>query len=244
VDSLAVKIEALNRPLSIDSVRDGGAYALWEVPLVATNLFLKVGHVDELFIKIPSERGSEDYRNFVKLAHSNPQDIRALEEVERFENLQSALGSLNLKHLAALGDEVAHYLAVHALQYERLQHQTAVGIPRARFGVLRSTRLAILRNYNPAMFQERVRGSTLWSMYDFAALRVASRWRPYLSTISAKLSELLDSGLVNHIDWNIQNFVFKEADQRLFYVDLKPTTFVSKESNEHNLKGIRDYFIV
>jgi hypothetical protein len=25
---------------------------------------------------------------------------------------------------------------------------------------------------------------------------------------------------------------------------LKPTTFISRASNEHNLKGIRDYFVV
>ena len=49
--------------------------------------------------------------------------------------------------------------------------------------------------------------------------------------------------LLTHIDWNIQNFVFREADQRLFYVDLKPTTFVATHSNEHNLKGIREYFV-
>jgi hypothetical protein len=52
-----------------------------------------------------------------------------------------------------------------------------------------------------------------------------------------------DSNLVNHVDWNIQNFVFREPDQRLFYVDLKPTTFVAIQSNEHNLKGIREYFV-
>jgi hypothetical protein len=27
-------------------------------------------------------------------------------------------------------------------------------------------------------------------------------------------------------------------------VDMKPTTFVARESNEHNLKGIREYFVV
>ncbi len=48
---------------------------------------------------------------------------------------------------------------------------------------------------------------------------------------------------LDHIDWNIQNFVFREKDARLFYVDMKPTTFVAKESNEQNLKGIRDYFV-
>ena len=46
-----------------------------------------------------------------------------------------------------------------------------------------------------------------------------------------------------HVDWNIQNFVFRATDQRLFYVDVKPTLFVGAESNEQNLKGIREYFV-
>ena len=149
-----------------------------------------------------------------------------------------------LKPVIPISAEFAHYLAVHKVQYERLQTQTAVGIPRARFGLLRSTRLGIFRSYEPALFQERVPGTTLWDMFDFEALRVMTRWQPFVSAISAQLSLLLDSGLREHVDWNIKNFVFDEARRRLFYVDLKPTTFVAKQSNEHNLTGIRDYFIV
>jgi hypothetical protein len=38
--------------------------------------------------------------------------------------------------------------------------------------------------------------------------------------------------------------VFDEAAGQLFYVDLKPTTFVARQSNEQNLDGIRRYFLV
>jgi hypothetical protein len=37
------------------------------------------------------------------------------------------------------------------------------------------------------------------------------------------------SGLRDHVDWNIQNFVFEESSECLFYVDLKPATFVGSE---------------
>jgi hypothetical protein len=94
------------------------------------------------------------------------------------------------------------------------------------------------------MFQERIRGTSPWAMYDFAALRVASKWRPVLPRISAQLSGFLGSGLRDHVDWNIQNFVFEESSERLFYVDLKPTTFVARDGNEHNLQGIREHFIL
>jgi hypothetical protein len=237
-----VKFHALNRPLSIESVRDGGAYLLpAEVTLAETNLFLKVGHVDDLFIKIPSDRGIADYRKFVKLGPENASDIRSIEEAERFVNLAPTIDSFpDLKPIVAEDPELAHYLAVHKLQYQRLRTQTAVGIPEARFGVLRLTRF--FGRTQPALFQERIAGTTLWQMFDFAALRVTSRWRSYLPVISGQLSNLLSSPLVNHIDWNIQNFVFNPTGERLFYVDSKPTLLLAKESNELNLKGIRDHF--
>jgi len=239
------KAETLTRPVSIGSVRDGGVYVRPKTPLVQTNLFLRIGRVDELFIKAPSERGWEEYRRYLKGAESNPQDIRPLEEPERFERLELTLEAFpGLRQLMARGRELAHYLAVHKLQHERLLGQTAVGIPQARFGVLQWRRLGILRSIETALFQERVAGTTLWQMYDFAILRVRPRWQAFLPGIAGQLSGLLDSGLADHVDWNIQNFVFEEGKGRLFYVDLKPTRLVARESNEHNLRGIRDYFLV
>ncbi len=60
------------------------------------------------------------------------------------------------------------------------------------------------------------------------AQRVLPRYQAFLPAISMQLCELLDAGLTNHIDWNIKNFVFDESEERLFYVDLKPTVFVAK----------------
>jgi hypothetical protein len=238
-----LQVEVLRRPLSIENIRDGGVYALPKTPFTQTNLFLKIGVLDELFMKIPSERGIEDYRKFIKLAEPNPLDIRSLEKGEDFESLDQTLARFGWEGLAGLGAEVAHYLAVHKLQYERLRTASSLVIPEAKFGVLRRDRFGLFPRVRPALFQERVEGKTLWDMYDFAALRVVSRWRPSLPIISAKLSELLSSGLVNHIDWNIKNFVFSETAQRLAYVDLKPSLFISKHANAHNLQGVRDYFI-
>jgi hypothetical protein len=242
---LKCRAEPIRRPLSVEMFRDGGRYQIDAPHLVRTNLFLRVGRVDEVFVKVPSARGMGDYRKFVKLAHSCPQDIRRVEESERFENVATTLQAYpGLKQLIAVDAEVAHYLGVHKLQYERLRGQTAVEIPRARFGLLRSNARKFFRSYEPALFQERIRGTPLWSMFDFSTERILARWEPFLSIISAQLSELLDAGLINHIDWNIKNFVFDEEEQRLFYVDLKPTTFIAKNSNEQNLDGIRQYFLL
>jgi hypothetical protein len=235
-------VEALRRPLSIAAVRDGGVYALKLEPLPQTGLFLKVGRIDDVFVKMPSKQGLEDYRKYVRLGHSTSADIRAIEDSERFEGLDSTLQRFpEFLQLGTANREVVHYLAVHRIQYERLQTIAAVNIPAARFALLRSGRL--IRKLEPVFFQERVEGTTLWEMFDFSALEVTKRWWPFLPAISAQLVKLLDSDLLTHIDWNIQNFVFRETDQRLFYVDMKPTTFVATQSNEHNLKGIREYFV-
>jgi hypothetical protein len=240
-----VEVQALNHPYAIDAVHDGGIYQARTSPLVQTNLFLKVGRVDDVYIKVPSKRGLDDYRKFVKLAQTTSQDIRSLEDAERFERLGIALEVFaGLKPIAEVSAEFAHYLVVHKLQYERLLGQTAVEIPRSKFALLRFVRLGIFKTYVPALFQEPIRGTTLWDMFDFVKLTIKPRWRPFLPAISAQLAEFLESGLRNHVDWNIKNFIFDEIEERLFYVDLKPTTFVARSSNAQNLQGIRDFFIV
>ena len=239
-----MKAQRLGRPLSIESVQDGIAYALPPgVRFAQTNLFLNVACADQLYIKTPSERGLADYRRFVKSPQPHPEEIRSPESQERFDNRADALTRFpELASVAALDEEIAHYLVVHKLQYERLRDRTTIGIPQARFGVICDKRLGLFDVYKAALFQQRIAGTTLWRMFDFAAWQVASSWRPLLPTIAQQINELLRSGLETHVDWNIQNFVFNEAETRLYYVDMKPTTFLSRESNEKNLKGIRDHF--
>ena len=239
-----MKAEVLERPFSIHSARDGGLYRWPLLDFEQTNLFLKIAHEDGLYVKTPSERGLADYRKFIKHGESNPVEIRPIEDLECYENLDRTLRRLGLDELSRFPSECAHYLAVHKLQYDRLRTQASVRIPRLRFGVFRSTRWGVFHDLAPALFQERVRGTTLWHMYDFAALRVASRWEPYVPWIARQLSGLLHSHLVNHVDWNIQNFIFNKDDERVYYVDLKPSLFISRESNEQNLEGIRNYFLV
>jgi hypothetical protein len=241
-----VKVETLNPPYSIESFHDGGLYEFSMLPpLTQTNLFLRIGIADGMYIKVPSERGFEDYRKFVKLGQSGQDELRPLEPAERFERLKETLASLpDLEPLTSIGTELAHYVAIHKLQYERLVRQDAVRIPLTRFATLQTKRWGFVRKIEPAFFQERIAGTTLWNMFDFEKLNIKPQWRTSVPAISAQLAKLLNNGLERHIDWNIQNFVFDEAASQLFYVDLKPTTFVAKQSNEQNLRGIRQYYLV
>ena len=202
--------------------------------------------MDELFIKVPSSYGLKDYRVFVEAPETLCKwNIRPLEAIERFDGWQSALDRFpSLKPLESLGPRTVHYLLLYKIQYERLLTQSAVVIPQAKFGAVRSRPFGIFHNFRPALFQRRIYGTTLWDMYDFGREEVLPRWKPFLPAISAQLSNLLDSALVKHIDWNIKNFVFNEPSGRLFYVDQKPTIFAADHGNEANLKGIREIFLV
>ena len=94
----------------------------------------------------------------------------------------------------------------------------------------------------PVIFQQRIPGATLWDMFDFAALRILPAWQPFKATIASHLSALLDSSLVDHVDWNIKNFVFHGAEQRLDDVDSKPTIYVPGEQRselERNQDSLR-----
>ena len=117
--------------MSIESFHDGGGYALPDLPMTERTSY--EGRVGRWVVPQGSfQRGLEDYRKFVKHAHAGPDDVRPLEERERFEHLTETLGVLpDLAPLTSIGSELARYPAIHKLQYDRLQQQTAVKIPLA-----------------------------------------------------------------------------------------------------------------
>jgi hypothetical protein len=229
--------------MTLDVIRDGGCYLLPSgTRLEPTNLFFAIARVDRVFVKVPTARGLADYRAFIKHGQTTDSDIRPLEDIERVEQLSEVLTRFPaLARIAERDQDAAHYLAVHQLQHERLRAAGIIGIPDARFAILGAEVAA--DPVEPAIFQQRIPGASLWDMFDFTALRILPAWQAPRATIAAQLAALIDSALVNHIDWNIKNFVFHGAEQRLYYVDSKPTLFVAKSSNDLNLSGIRTHFL-
>jgi len=247
-------VQRIAGTLTLDLIQDGGSYRLPpDYRPEQTNLFFHVGRAGQLFVKVPTGRGLADYRTFIRDAQTTEADIRPLEDAERFEHLPATLQRVpGLAPIADTDPECAHYLAVHWLQYDRLRTPGLIGIPEARFATINAADAIVLnvarpgsqgRDLTPAIFQQRVPGATLWDMFDFEGLRLRASWLSFKSTIAAQLSALLESHLVDHIDWNIRNFVFHGAEQRLYYVDSKPTMFVARASNDLNLSGIRTHFL-
>jgi hypothetical protein len=234
--------QTLARPVSIQDVVDGGCYRLPIDALTTSNLFFDIARVDGVFVKAPSSTGLADFKTFVADGRSTSDDVRPLEPSERLEALNvtsaryPAFGSIVARH-----PDLVHILVVLKQQHERMRENRAVGVPDTRFGLLAGR--TMFSSPRAAVFQEQIAGTTLWEMFDFENEVVRSEWESALPAIAAQLAPLVDSPLALHVDWNIQNFVYRENDQQLFYVDVKPTTLVNRRSNEHNLRGIRDYFV-
>jgi hypothetical protein len=233
--------ERLGPSVSIDVIRDDGLYELpGDFAPHPTNLFFIVGRLGQVFIKTPTERGLHDYRAFIRDGISTDADIRPLEESERFDSYVARPDP------QGRDPELVHYLHVHKLQYQRLRNAGVIGVPEARFASISGPDVPTSPRPDvptPAIFQARIPGSTLWDMFDVEAMAVQRAWQPHKPAIAAQLRVLLESPLVIHVDWNIRNFIFNGAEQRLYYVDSKPTTFVARSSNEQNLIGIRTHWL-
>lgn len=229
---------------SLEGFQEGKVYSLPRVHLKQSNLYFRIARAGAVYFKVPSRYALEEHRRLLGSRDSSPDDLRGLAEEERFEALSQALDRYpNLQKLSHLGPLALHFLLLHALQFDRLKGQTAVAVPKARFGAVRLRRWLLVPKIEPAIIQEAIEGTTLWDMWDFEGGRVAPRWKPLVPKIAEQLTGLLDSGLVNHIDWNIKNFVLEAKTRRLYYVDVKPSLFVPRHSNEQNLAGIRKYFL-
>jgi hypothetical protein len=129
--------------------------------LAQTNLFLEVGYLDDLFIKVPSSYGLKDYRVFVEAPETLCKwNIQPLEGIEQFDRLQLALDCLpSLNPLASLGPRTVHYLLLYKIQYERLLTQCAVAIPQAKCGAVRSRSVGMFCQFRPDLFQRRISGT-------------------------------------------------------------------------------------
>lgn len=241
---MAVQVGTGPIKVCVEAFENGEVHRLPHIHLTKTNLYFRVARCGQVYLKVPSKYAMEEHRRLLGVRHVSPDDLRGLEEEERFEILPQVLDRFpNLKRLAFLGPLFVHFLLLHALQYERLKGQRAVAIPRIRLGAVRLRRWGFFPKTEPVIIQEAIEGTTLWDMWDFEGGRVAPRWKPLLPKIAEQLAGLLDSGLENHVDWNIKNFVLEAKTRRLYYVDVKPSLFVPRHSNEQNLAGIRKYLL-
>lgn len=230
-------------PLNIEHFQDGQAYKIPLIHFSTTNRWMDIACIDDVFIKLPSERGILDYRRLLKLGLRNRRGFRAIRREERFELLQSHLE--RYPEFAPLvdrySDEVAHYLLVYKLQHLRLHQSGRIALPETRFVVLE---MEDSTGFAPAVIQAGVRGFNLIEMYDFEHHWIRPEWRPYLPTLSEQLLPVMFSDIRKDIDWNFRNFVFEEREKIIYYIDAKPSILFRKRRNRENFSDVVYFFTV
>lgn len=229
----------------LSDLTDGAGYLVPSLKLGQPNLFTRLGSLGDLVLKVPSDRGRADFDKYVRRELTDPQDIRRNEELERFQNLERATERFpEFKATReSFGEECAHFLVVHRLQHARLGEAKLIGLPDTRFVILAWPRWLFGLHTAPVIVQERVRGVRLFDMVEPMEGVFLSRYSHLRPQLKRQLTPLVESLISIHIDWNIQNFIWQETEQRLYYVDSKPTTLASKFSVDYNLSSLREVFL-
>ena len=242
---MSAKLPELTSPFSLTDLTDGAAYQFPSLKLNQPNLFTRIGSLGALVVKVPSDRGNADFKKYVRDGETDPQDIRANETLERFENLDKALQRYPAFSATktSSGDSIAHFLVVHRLQHSRLEPCPHVAVPPTRFIVLARRRWLFGPYITPAIVQQRMPGIRLFDMVDPMEGVFLSQFSRLKPKLRHHLEPLMNSDISIHIDWNIENFVWDEQATKLYYVDSKPTTLASRFSVEHNLASLRDLLL-
>ena len=232
-------------PLRLEELEDGKGYLVPSLQLGQPNLFTRIGFLGDIVVKIPSARGVSDFDKYVRRERSDPEDIRYNLELEKFDNLGQAIEHFPEFSItrSKFGNKVSHFLIVYRMQHARLQEAQIVQVPATRFIVLAWPRKLFGIHIVPAILQKRIKGLSLFDMVDPMEGVFLPEFLHLKALIRDQLAPLVESTLLNHIDWNIQNFVLEDETNCLIYVDSKPTTLAARWTTEHNLKGLRETFL-
>jgi hypothetical protein len=237
-------------PCSVENFDDASLYHYPSLASWKRSKYSKIAFAGDSIIKLASSYGYEEYERFVIREEVDGDEIRKNENVEQFKNFEDLITLFPSFGVAwsEFGKKRIHWILVHRLQYDRLMNNINLEIPESRFVFFHKSFLFLPRIY-PGIVQERVSGISLWDMIDHDVVHdlsmpfIKSEYEPLVPRISAHLSPLVNSALSIHINWNIENFIFDPSPDKLYYVDLKPSTIFGRRVNEHNLKNILRDFI-
>ncbi len=249
-------------PLAVSGFDNGGLYELPALRFRTNNIFLDVAAADAVYLKLLNRNAIGYHKEFFWSDTRPPHPIRYAEGLELRSEFETALDAFPQLRLSpspsSLGvgntpdelERLCHCLLLHKINQDRISGSSVVAVPQSRFVYFRRsmgrwfgwgapTRLLVA-----GIVQERVEGTALWDMYSPRLGGVTSGWRHHLPDISSQLRAILDGPMCSHFDWNPQNFIYNPSERRAYYIDSKPTTFQGFGENEHNLRGIRMFFLV
>jgi hypothetical protein len=187
---------------------------------------------------------------------TRPNAIRELAGLERVESLAEALRAFPALRLSQLQhgpceiapaalSQLQHFLVIHRLHVDQVRG-LGLHVPDARF-VLVEHPAALSPfieglDWVPAIVQRRVHGTALWEMYSPEAGGILLPYKDDVRRIAPLLRRIVETPMHRLLDWYPMNFILDAGDS-LHYIDSKPTVFAGRSENDHNLSGIRMFFL-
>jgi len=227
---------------SIDVFKDGLAYELPnpEFSYDDTMAYSRVAIMEKIVVKLATSAGFSEYKNSLQV-NGKPLKFKEVENNKSYTILLEKYPELGIVR-REFGGLRLHFLLEHRAQYDRLQQQDFVVIPKARFVILLKRMVGLLSYWQPAVIQSKVSGITLWDMIAHENRSMRPEYTCYHKMISEQLLPLAKSELAPHINWNIKNFIFNETTGKLHYVDSKPSAMIDQLRNRQNLRNIKKDF--
>lgn len=212
------------------------------------------GYLDTAIIKnhiykYPTAKGI----SIVDAWFTTPEKVEELYKPQRLpsDEEKEIINSSNKEQIPAnllySPEKASRWLKIFELQYKKLRNSFGESIPACEFGYTKIG--TFFKKASPAIKQEYIEGVSLWDMFSIKNnylysneqdIKIKNEYLEYFPIISKQLKKFLDS---NEIDFNIENFIFSEKKERLFYIDNEPAFLVPAETNRENLNSIKKYII-
>jgi len=221
--------------LSIDDIDEGVVNSIPTVLMECANFSMAVGRTNNLIIKIPTPRTFEvfDYTYNAKIKYP---DLLGPDNMEiDFKKLISFKDFNKFLGYSRYGKILVHFLLVFKLQYERLKEISLQSIPNTKFIIAKQRD----NNLKIAILQEKVKGITLWDMFDHNHKILKEQYKYHLNEITLQIYPFLNS---QYIDYNAKNFIYDNEVNRLYYVGSTPPTFYDNKTNLKSRSKIIKFF--
>jgi hypothetical protein len=207
-----------------------------------SGIYLHITQVNDFFVKYISQKNirwmiyasdSSYLKSYVNMMPGS-EPIRYPYENEDISNIEIILkDNFDITSIAEKYNintqEIFLFINMRTV-YNRLKSEFGKRIPDAKFCIVQEERL--FKRPRMAIIQKKVEGVSLWNLFYYN--------RQKLEEKRHDISKLIRKYLNNSdIDLNIKNFIYS-SNNKLYYIDNKPTYVNTKRVNETNRTSISE----
>ena len=133
---MTIDITKRDGEFALDHFKNGSLYELSEPTYepAGSGKYSDVAILEDVVIKRPTSYGFSEYKRYVKVGRTDSDELRPLEEIERYSNAEHLLARYpEFTDTWAFRPVETHYLLVFRLQLDRLALEAPIEVPAARF---------------------------------------------------------------------------------------------------------------